>query len=301
MRIFITGGTGLIGSLLILNLLKEKHSITVLTRDIIKAQQKFGNKVEFYSSLESLDSLDSFDVIINLAGEPLIGKRWTCKQKEKLCNSRWNITLQLTKLIQKSKVAPKIYISGSAVGYYGNQDTTFLSEDASPNNGFTHQLCKKWEQLALSAQSEQTRVCILRTGIVLSRDGGMLPLMLLPFRLGLGAVFGRGKQFISWIHIQDMVNAIIFLINVQQAQGIFNLTVPNPVTNRYFSNILAFVINRPRLFCIPSILIRIIMGEIATMVTEGQRVIPQHLQKLGFHFRFEHLDKALINILKKEK
>lgn len=299
MRIFITGGTGLIGSTLIHNLLDQGHSIAVLSRNIIKAEQKLGSKVDFFSTLESMNTLDDYDAVINLAGEPLIGKRWTERQKEKLCNSRWNITQGLTELIKRSNKPPRVFISGSAVGYYGAQNSKILDENAVPHDEFSYQLCNKWEQLALDAQSEQTRVCILRTGIVLSKSGGMLPLMLLPFRMGLGATLGKGDQYISWIHMQDMVNAINFLLNTSQAQGIFNLSAPNPETNRYFSNTLADTINRPRIFCVPSIILKIVMGEVAVMVTKGQRVMPQHLLALGFRFRFEHLDESLNDILNK--
>lgn len=297
MHIFITGGTGLIGSALICDLLDQGHSIVVLTRDFVKAEKKLGDRVGFVNALESMNTLDGYDAIINLAGESLVGRRWTVKQKENLCNSRWNITLQLTNLIKKSSSPPKVFISGSAIGYYGAQDDKILNEKAKPHCEFTHQLCEKWEQLALEAQSEHTRVCILRTGVVLSKNGGILPLMLYPFRLGLGATFGKGNQYMSWIHIQDMVNAVNFLLNTSLAQGVFNLTAPNPETNKSFSNMLAITIGRPCFFRIPSVFIKMIMGEIAVMVTKGQRVIPQHLQDLGFRFRFEHLDESLNNIL----
>lgn len=297
MHILITGGTGLIGGVLIHNLLRQGYKITVLTRNTIKAKQKFGDGVEFCETLDFMQTLDGYDAVINLAGEPMIGKRWTDKQREKLCNSRWNITQQLTNLIRNSSSPPKVFISGSAVGYYGAQDDKVLDENASAQDDFTHRLCEKWERLALEAQSERTRVCILRTGIVLSKEGGMLPAMLLPFRLGLGAIFGKGNQYISWIHIQDMVNAIIFLLDMPEAQGAFNMTAPNPVTNKRFANVLSTTIYRPRLFRIPSFLLKMVMGESATMIVEGQRVVPKHLLELHFRFAFEHLNESLKNIM----
>lgn len=298
MHIFITGGTGLIGSALIQKLSAQGHRVTVLTRDIDKAKQKLGDKIGFCSTLEQMKTLDGYDAIINLAGEPIIGKRWTDKQKELLCNSRWDITQRLTELIKNSNRPPKIFISGSAVGYYGAQDENILKEDATAHDDFTHRLCQKWEYLALNAQSEQTRVCILRTGIVLSKKGGMLQAMLLPFRLGLGAAFGKGTQYISWVHIQDMINAITFFLDMPEAMGVFNITAPNPVTNKRFVNVLSTTIYRPRIFRIPSFLLKIIMGEMATMIIDGQRVVPQRLLDFHFRFSFEHIDDALSNIMK---
>lgn len=297
MRIFITGGTGLIGSALIHNLLRQGHKVTVLTRNIIKAKRKFGDKAVFCETLDSISTLDGCDAVVNLAGEPMIGKRWTEKQKEKLCHSRWDITQRLTDLIKNSKNPPKVFISGSAVGYYGAQDNKVLNESAFPQDDFTYRLCEKWEQLALDAQSEQTRVCILRTGIVLSKEGGMLPTMLLPFRWGLGATFGKSSQYISWIHIEDMLNAIIFLLNMPEAQGVFNMTALNPVTNKRFANVLSTTIYRPRLFRIPAFFLKMLLGEAATMIVDGQRVVPQRLLELHFRFTFEHLDESLKNIL----
>jgi len=298
MHIFITGGTGLIGSVLIHNLIKKGHKVTVLTRDIYKGRKKFGDKVGYCTSLEDIKSLDGYDSVINLAGEPIIGKRWTERQKEKLCNSRWDITRKLGELIKNSDIPPTVFISGSAVGYYGAQNEHILKESAEPHGGFTFRLCKKWEELALEVRSEHTRVCVLRTGIVLSKKGGMLSMLSLPFRFGLGSTFGKGTQYISWIHIQDMVNAIIFLLNMPEAQGIFNLTAPHPVTNKRFSNILSATLYRPRIFRIPAFVLKLIMGEAATMVVDGQRVVPQHLQDLHYHFLYGHLDDALANILK---
>lgn len=297
MRIFITGGTGLIGSALIEQLQNQEHQITVFTRNRTKGGQKLGNKVEFCTSLSTLRSLEGYDAVINLAGEQIIGKRWSKQQKERLCSSRWDITDRLTELINKSPNPPQVFISGSAVGYYGVQDENVLTEKSFPHDGFLHQLCKRWEKLALKAQSNRTRVCISRTGIVLSPEGGMLPMMLLPFRLGLGSTFGTGRQYISWIHIQDMVNGLLFLLNNPKAEGVFNLTAPNPTSNQIFSKTLAATLSRPCIFRIPSFLLKMIMGEMSTMVIDGQRVTPKHLEKLSFHFTHEHLDEAFKSLI----
>ncbi|MBB4037031.1 hypothetical protein GGR21_002945 [Dysgonomonas hofstadii] len=301
MHIFITGGTGLIGSALIRTLLQQGHVITVLTRNQAKAEKKLGTAVRYCTSLESLKSMDKYDAVINLAGEPIAGKRWTKKQKERLCDSRWDITRRLTELIKTGDSPPSVYISGSAIGYYGAQADNLLTEIADSHDEFTYQLCKKWEGLAVAAESPNTRVCISRTGVVLSRKGGMLAMLSMPFKLGLGCVLGKGLQYISWIHIQDMVNGIIYLLNMPEARGVFNFTAPNPVTNKRFANILSSTLYRPQIFKIPSFLIKLVMGESATILLDGQRAIPQHLTDLHYRFTFEHLDEALRNLMKGKK
>lgn len=297
MRIFITGGTGLIGSALLQKLLDRKYEVTVLCRDEIKAREKFGSKVKLCFSLEDIKSFDGYDVIINLAGEPIAAKRWTNRQKEQLCSSRWDITRRLTELIKLSTIPPSVFVSGSAIGYYGNQNDNLINENADANDEFTHQICKKWEALAMAADNRHTRVCIVRTGVVLSKDGGMLPKLALPFRMGLGAVLSPGTQYISWIHIQDMVNGIMYLIDIPEARGVFNFTSPNPVTNKRFSKVLSRILFRPCIFRIPSFLVKVVMGERAVLMIEGQRAIPQHLLDIHYRFSFEHIDEALQNLL----
>lgn len=299
MHIFITGGTGLIGRALIQTLSLQGHVVTVLSRDINKAKLKLGAQIDYCSSLESLKSLDGYDAVINLAGESIAKKRWTKKQKEKLCNSRWNITRRLTELIKMSATPPRIFISGSAIGYYGAQKDNLINESSEPHDEFTFRLCKKWEELAMAADGRHTRVCTLRTGVVLSDKGGMLSILARPFRIGLGSVFGSGKQYISWIHIDDMVNGIIFLLNTREARGSFNFTSPNPVTNKRFCNVLSRTLYRPRIFHIPTFLIRLVVGEGATLITDGQRVIPERLLDMRYRFKFEYLDEAVKDVLHK--
>lgn len=293
MNIFVTGGTGLIGRYLITLLLNRGDNVTVLTRSTSKAKKLFGNNIQICDSLKSLKSLDNFDVIINLAGEPIVGKRWTKKQKAILLNSRCDITLRLSELINISTKKPQVFVSGSAIGYYGAQGDNILTEESQARKDFTNTLCEKWEACAMQANS---RVCILRTGIVLSPNGGMLSKLVTPFRLGLGAVIGSGKQYISWIHIQDMANGIIHLIDTPSACGVFNFTAQNPVTNKQFSKTLATALHRPCLFKIPSFLIRLVLGESATLLLDGQRALPSNITKVGFNFKFENIEHALTDI-----
>jgi uncharacterized protein (TIGR01777 family) len=297
MRIFITGGTGLIGSALIQDLLVRKCKITVLSRDIAKAKRRLGHNIEYCASLDDLKSFDGYDIIINLAGEPIAGKRWTAKHKERLCDSRWDTTRRLTELIKLSNTPPSAFISGSAIGYYGTQEDDIITEITEPNEeDFTYQLCKKWEALAMAADNRHTRVCILRTGVVLSKKGGLLSILPIPFRLGLGSIVSSGTQYISWIHIRDMIDGIIYLVDMPKARGIFNFTSPNPATNKRFAKVLSRTLFRPCLFTIPSFLVDIIMGESATLVIDGQRAIPQHLLDMHYRFSFDHIDEALKDI-----
>ena len=298
MRIFITGGTGLVGSHLIAKLLQEGHSITVLSRNVEKAKSILGNNVRFCNSLENLDSLDEYEAVINLAGEPIAGKRWTDSQKQRLCQSRWLITKKLSQLIKAGENPPQVFISGSAIGYYGNKKDIIVTEESEPHKEFTNKLCKSWEAFAMEAESERTRVCLLRTGIVLSKKGGMLTKILPVFKLGLGGIMGNGKQYISWIHIEDMTGIISYLLTGSHLRGAINMTSPIPVTNRQFSKILAKVLRRPCIFKVPAPIISLLMGEAATLMLDGQRAIPQKLERNNYQFKFKEIGPALAHILK---
>lgn len=299
MRIFITGGTGLVGSNLIPQLLQEGHLITVLSRNIEKARTILGNNVFFCDSLEKLDTLDEYEAVINLAGEPIAGKRWTAIQKQRLSQSRWQITKKLTQLIKGGKNPPQVFISGSAIGYYGNKKDIIITEDSTPHEEFTNKLCKTWEAFAMEAENEKTRVCLLRTGIVLSPKGGMLTKILPIFKIGLGGTMGSGKQYISWIHIEDMTNIISYLLTASQIRGAINMTSPNPVTNKEFSKTLAKTLSRPCIFKVPTAIISLFMGEAATLILDGQRAIPQKLERNKYQFKHNNIHNALIDILRK--
>ncbi|MBJ7221383.1 MULTISPECIES: TIGR01777 family oxidoreductase [unclassified Brenneria] len=299
MQLLVTGGTGLIGRHLIQRLLLLSHHVTVLTRDPQRARKVLGDQVEYWSTLNNKTALNGFDGVINLAGEPIAGKRWTPQQKQRLSQSRWSITEQLAKLINASSEPPAVFISGSAVGYYGDQGAALVTEDETPANEFTHHLCARWEALAQSAESDKTRVCLLRTGIVLSAEGGALAKMLPLFRLGLGGPMGSGKQYMPWIHIDDMVNGIIYLLDNQILSGPFNMVSPYPVRNEQFSAMLADELDRPGFMRAPAFAIKLLLGEASTLVLGGQRAIPQRLEAAGFGFRFFELEEALKDVMKK--
>ncbi|GAL08115.1 cell division inhibitor [Photobacterium aphoticum] len=254
MKILVTGGTGFIGAALIHQL--RDHDITVLSRDPAKASLSLGEPVKAITTLDQLENLNDFDAVINLAGEPIINKRWTARQKDTICRSRWGITQQLVDKIKASEKPPHTFISGSAVGIYGNQHDKVIDEDFAiehvSRHDFAHHVCQRWEHIASDAASEATRVCLLRTGIVLGRHGGALAKMLLPYQFGLGGPIGSGKQYTPWIHLDDMVNAIVFLLNTPSADGAFNMTAPEPVTNKVFSQALAHALHRPHFLFTPA-------------------------------------------------
>ncbi|GAC25424.1 epimerase family protein SAR0825 [Paraglaciecola mesophila KMM 241] len=292
MRILITGGTGLIGSNLIPKL--KPNDITVVTRNVSQAELILGHKVTLISSLDEFKNLDNFHVVINLAGEPIINKRWSDEQKKVIEHSRWDITEKLISLMKASNDPPSLFVNGSAIGYYGRQGDEIIDEDFdSPNDEFSHQLCERWEFLARKAESERTRVCIIRTGIVITRRGGALMKMVPPFKFGLGGPMGSGKQYMSWIHLEDMLDGLIHIIDNIECKGVYNFTAPNPVTNAEFSKTLASVLHRPSLLPMPSFALRVIMGEAADLLLYGQRVIPKRLQESGYQFHYPELEHAL--------
>ncbi|PSW13930.1 TIGR01777 family protein [Photobacterium sanctipauli] len=300
MNILVTGGTGLIGKALISQL--HNCNITVLSRNPQQASQQLGASVKAIASLDQLDDLDPFDAVINLAGEPIINKRWTDNQKEKIRQSRWGLTQTLVDKCHAGSNPPHTFISGSAVGIYGNQHEETITEDFNIGaqvkaDDFAHQVCQQWEYIALKAQSEQTRVCLLRTGIVLAKQGGALAKMLPPYQLGLGGPIGSGKQYFPWIHIEDMVQAILFLLHTPHTEGAFNLTAPEPVTNKVFSQALAKTLRRPHLLFTPAFVLKAALGEASSLLLDGQRAIPAKLEQFGYTFRHPQLGEALEDLL----
>ncbi|XOV81404.1 MAG: TIGR01777 family oxidoreductase [Aestuariibacter sp.] len=302
MNILLTGASGLIGKALLKNLVADGHHVLAVSRSPEKAQtaikKQYGNQVlaavDWCQSIEELQDVDAIDAVINLAGEPIVASRWTDSQKRRIENSRWLITKQLVDLIHKSANPPAVFISGSAIGYYGRQDSQPIDEDYEQvYPEFSHQLCKRWENIAMEASSDVTRVCLLRTGIVLSNKGGALDKMVLPFKLGLGGPIGDGKHFMSWIHIEDMVSGILHLLHSEISKGAYNLTAPNPANNKDFAKALAKALSRPALITTPKFALRLLLGEMADLLIYGQNVLPTKLQQEGFEFRFGQLDAAL--------
>ncbi|GLR10671.1 TIGR01777 family protein [Mixta theicola] len=295
MQILITGGTGLIGRHLVAHLLSRGDRVSVVTRNVEAARELLGPRVSIWSGLNQQRDLNGIDAVINLAGEPIASKRWTPQHKQLLCESRWQITERLASLINASSEPPAVLISGSATGYYGNTGELTLTEEDSGHDEFTHQLCARWEALAMTAASDRTRVCLLRTGVVLAKEGGALAQMKKPFMLGIGGPIGSGRQYLPWIHLDDMLNGILWLLD-HPLHGPFNMVAPYAVRNEQFAVTLGKVIHRPALLRTPASAIKLLMGESAVLALGGQHVLPERLQASGFRFRWYELEEALADV-----
>lgn len=293
MRVLITGGTGFIGGHLVKALLTRGDEVVVLSRRPSSAE--LDARVAVYSELGQIRG--AVDAVVNLAGAPIADKRWTDKRKALLRESRLQTTAQLVEWLSRLESKPEVLVSGSAIGYYGSQGDRELDEEAEVRTDFAHQLCADWEATALRARESGVRVCLIRTGVVLGH-GGALSKMLPPFRLGLGGPIGSGRQWMSWVHIDDEVAAILHLIDHKTLEGPFNLTSPRPATNEEFSKTLASVLGRPCVFRVPAPVMKLMMGEASDLVVKGQRVVPVKLLRSGYSFRYTDLKPALTQVLR---
>ncbi len=297
MKILITGGTGFIGQSLCPALLAAGHTLTVLSRKPEKVTTLFGNQVTPINSLQELADSDHFDAIINLAGAPIFGGRWTPQRKQILLHSRIDITHALIEFIARAQTKPEVFLSGSAVGFYGDQGDKSVDENSLSHDEFGHQLCAEWEEAAEKAETHGVRVCLLRTGLVVGKKGGFLQPMILPFKLCLGGRLGSGMQWMPWIHIDDHVAICLALLNNTELNGKFNLTAPNPVTNKVFTQTLAGILKRPALLPAPASVLKLMLGEMSELLLGGQHAIPKRMQDAGFQFKFPELDAALRDVL----
>lgn len=297
MRILITGGTGLIGRRLCRALLAEGHQLTVLSRRPETVAAKCGSAVQAMAALGEWQAEQTFDAVINLAGEPIVDKRWTAQRKQVLWDSRVSLTEDLVRRIAAARQKPGVLLSGSAVGYYGDRGDVMLDEAENAGDNFPARLCKAWEAAARVAETVGVRVCLSRTGLILSNDGGLLGRMLPPFKLGLGARLGDGKQWMSWVHIDDYAAMALRLLHDALASGPYNMTAPQPATNAEFTSALAAALHRPAPFIAPAMLLRSAMGERACLLLEGQRVLPKRMEAAHYRFAFTNLADALHDLL----
>jgi uncharacterized protein (TIGR01777 family) len=295
MNLVLTGASGFIGSKLV-ERLGQSHDLKLLTRRQPKKTGlprtqwiiwEPGAPGEWERCIEGADG------IINLAGEPIAKKRWSLEQKDRIRFSRVNTTRALVRAIAKTKHKPKFLINGSAVGYYGPRGDELLTENSPAGAGFLADVCREWEDEARQAQSDGVRVALLRTGIVLGKGEGALAKMVKPFKLFAGGYLGSGKQWMPWIHVEDEVGLIQFLIEKETASGAFNATAPNPVTMEEFCKKLASVLNRPSWAPVPAPVLRLLLGEMAEMLLTGQRALPKAAQDLGYVFRYRNIFDAL--------
>ncbi|MBJ7538216.1 TIGR01777 family oxidoreductase [Marinomonas transparens] len=294
MKILISGATGFIGQSLLPELLKSGHQITALVRQKDNRLDDSINQI----TLESLDSLDSqMDAFINLAGESIASKPWTKKRKKTLYDSRITLTNTVRK---KLKQAPKLVISMSAVGFYGVSIDDVFTENATPSGGFAHDLCRDWENAAQTFTEGASRVVIFRLGVVLGA-GGALEKMRLPFLCGLGGPIASGKQWFPWIHQRDVIKGVIAAINDDRYIGTYNFVSPQAIQQKDFAKQYARALKRPAFMPMPKWVLDLALGEMASLLTHGPKIIPQRLEQQGFQFEFANLDKALEDIEQKHQ
>jgi uncharacterized protein (TIGR01777 family) len=294
MDVLITGGTGFIGSALKLSLLEQGHSLVILSR---QATPSVPN-CRYIARLDELADDTDVDAIINLAGASLAGRRWTAAYKEEIVASRLEITRALVQLCGRLRRPPTVLLSASAIGYYGPRESNKIDEEEPSGNCFSSKLCKKWEAEASAAESLGVRVCCLRFGVVLDREGGAMTEMARPFKFGLANWIGSGEQWLSWIHRTDAVAAIEWLLQHSDASGAFNVTAPEPVTSKGFCEAMK---RKTRTFLtlpMPAAAMRLLVGEMADeLLITGQGVVPARLQDAGFAFRYATIDAALDDIV----
>ena len=298
MRVVVAGGTGFIGSLLWENLLAKGHDVVLLTRDASRSRDLIHPKVQVVSwapgaAWESW--VDGAGGIVNLAGES-IAQRWTKSAKARILASRLEATERLRAAIEKAILKPSVLVNASAVGIYGPRGEEPLSEDSPAGSDFLATTCVAWEEAARRVEPLGVRVVRLRTGVVLGREGGALPKMLPPFKAFLGGPVGGGGQFMSWIHVVDLAALYVFALENPETQGPLNGTAPNPVTMKSFATALGHALHRPSFLPVPAPAVRLLLGEMATVVLDGQRVVPAKAEALGFRFRFPEIDAALRDV-----
>lgn len=300
MRVIITGGTGLIGRALAADLLKDDHEVIVLSRRPERATNlPTGMRVERWDArtAEGWGALiGGADAIVNLAGATIAGL-WSASRKRRIRDSRLNAGRAVVEAIQRASVKPSVVIQASGVGYYGPRSDELITEESTSGDDFLGRLAVEWEASTASVEPLGVRRVIIRSGAVLSTKGGALPPLLLQFRLFAGGPLGSGRQWLPWIHMIDEVRAIRFLIEHESAQGPFNLSAPTPLTNADFGRVLARVMRRPSLVHVPAFAIQLLLGEMSTILLDGQRAIPRRLQDLGFTFRFPDAETALRDLL----
>ncbi len=302
MKIAIVGGSGFIGRNLAKALLSDGDEVFIVSRKTALPEDLSSlDKAHLVStSKPSCENLEGIDILINLAGESVIGERWTEARMRALRTSRVDLTREIVQELAKVKLKPKIFLQGSAIGFYGmyDSDEPRFSEEGKVGEDFLAKLCFDWESEALRAKELGIRTILIRTGVVLSPESGALEKMLLPFKMFVGGALGSGKQCMSWIHIVDMVYAIRFLISHPSAEGAFNFTSPNPCSNQEFSSVLGKVLGRPSFMSVPSFSLKALYGDGADVILKGQNVIPSRLTALGYKFQFPELKPALENLLR---
>ncbi|HMS33508.1 MAG TPA: TIGR01777 family oxidoreductase [Ignavibacteria bacterium] len=306
--ILITGATGVIGSRLVKRLCELGAFVKILSRSPVNADKIFKRQYtvqEFdwskYDDPNKLrDLIEESDAIINLAGANVADKRWSVEYKKEIYNSRIEITKLLVKAIKICSKRPEFLINASGVGYYGFRGDEILTEDSEPGEDFLAKLCRDWESEAMKAVQFNVRVVTIRTGIVLDNKGGALEEFLKPFKFYIGAYQGTGRQWLSWIHIDDIIDLYLFAMSNSNMLGAVNGVSPESVTNKEFTEILGRVLNKNIILPVPGIILKLVVGEFANNLITGQKVSPQKIMNAGFKFKFPLLKEALENLLIQE-
>jgi uncharacterized protein len=301
MKVAVTGGTGFIGSRLVERLQTDGHQVLLLVRNVQKAQQRFPKaEVVRYTPKASGDwqqSIAGYDGVVNLAGEP-IANRWTENSKQEILESRQLGTQKIVEAIAQVNPKPSVLVNASAVGYYGTSETAVFNETSSPGTDFLAQVCQAWEAEAENVKASGTRLAIVRIGIVLGPEGGVLARMMFPFQLFAGGPLGDGKQWVSWVHREDLVSLMIRALTDSSVAGVLNGTAPNPVSMGQLCQELGNIIQRPSWLPVPGFALELLLGEASKLVLEGQNVQPQKTEAMGFQFQYPTIKAALSQILK---
>lgn len=307
MRVIVTGGTGLIGSKLAAELAAENHDVIVLSRNPGKHTLPPGVRAEKWDAKTAAGwghLADGADAIVNLAGEPLAGRglfpsRWTAERKRRILESRLNAGRAVTEAVRAATTQPNVVIQSSGADYYGNRGDEIVTEETpAGKDSFLSHVTIDWEASTAPVEEMGVRRVIIRSAMVLSLESGALPITVLPFRFFVGGPLGNGEQWWPWIHLDDEVRAIRFLMDNGSASGPFNLSSPNPLKNKDFAKAIGRVLNRPSLIPVPAFAMRLALGEVADIVLEGRRAVPQRLQEMGFTFRYPQAEAALRASLK---
>ena len=304
MNILVPGGTGLIGNAFTKMLVADGDQVWVLSRNPEKARTPLGVKVFRWDGQISQGwshLLEQADAVVNLSGENLAASSWTAERKRLILVSRVETGQAIVAALKNTSNKPKVFMQASAIGYYGPGDDRILDETSPIGQDFLAQICGQWESSTQSVEEMGIRRVVIRTGLVQTAQGGMLPRLVLPFRLFVGGPLGNGQQWWPWIHLRDQVNAMIFLLKNPAAQGAFNLTAPEPVRMGEFGKTLGKVLRRPYWFPVPAIGMKLLLGEMSKIVLEGQRAVPRRLLDLGYHFHFTQLEPALHDLLDKTR
>lgn len=298
-RVIIAGGSGVIGQALTKQLLSQGYEVVILSRNPTQAGFSAPVQVVKWDGQTPAgweQYVSGSKAIINLAGANIGDGRWSEARKKLIIESRVQATQAVVAAVQQAAVKPEVVLQASAVGYYGNRADELLSEASNPGQDFLAHICTQWEAAVAPLQG-QTRVVILRTGVVLSTQNGALQKMLLPFKLFAGGPFGDGKQWFSWIHLEDEIAAILFLLNNAETSGVYNLTAPRPLTNQQFAKVLGQVLNRPSFIPAPAFALRLALGEMSALLLDGQRVEPKRLLEAGFTFRYPEPVEAVTHLI----